>query len=759
MSALDSLLFNVSQLCGTTLPRIIALLAGLIMLFMSISSLWERRLKALPAFIWIVVSSLLIIFAINTDVLHQIVGAAYLTKIRMMIGLVSAAVLVVTLESIRRSHLQERYAILWVATGIIIFLCALFPWVLEYINSMFGIQHVTSVVAVVFVFLVLVAFHFSISMSDFSGNQSKISQRVAILEAKLMEMQARLDAIDGGNKGTVSAEIAPEKPVDPKIPAAQERSRGSRLIVMSLVIASFLGIVSVGVMTGNVMIGDEVTHYYMLVKQSADLSVPNFCAYIPTEYGGANVRLYPHTFAWHYAGAVVFKYLGQSIATVQVYQGLFFVQLLLAALLLARSRGGMGDKSAIVYLFTLASIPMAVIFSVAFYQDVPMTAQVLTAFYLLSVRRTVFSMPFMLMAILMKESAILFLPVYVFLMLIWDVRFKSWIRAGINLSIFALLVLALIGTMQGIMRKYADSDYYPNAMFKKLVSACATPSAKEKVAESVPSTSQKSGAKAGGTASIKDVTLYEVEIIANHPGDLRDIKNYFIYGGLLMWLVVAIGITGRLTAGCTCATAPCARPSSGWLWGVGLFYLIVCGVLIRSAPDARFFLPALPFILLPLCENVVRLKRRREIVAVIAALAILQFGEVLAKSFVLRNVPASLVQGIDYLKQNKPPYNRVFMYPEGNYRLFPCSHEWYLGYKLRDFWKGNNDTRIKMLSDYHVGAIVIKKHLIAAVDEKITNLGVYPDYFVRDLQNDSRFNRVFDNSAVSIYTFPIAGKP
>ena len=92
------------------------------------------------------------------------------------------------------------------------------------------------------------------------------------------------------------------------------------------------------------------------------------------------------------------------------------------------------------------------------------------------------------------------------------------------------------------------------------------------------------------------------------------------------------------------------------------------------------------------------------------------------------------------------------MYPEGNYRLFPVPHEWYLGYHLRDFWRADNTTRIKMLQRYKIGAVVIKKHLVAPVDKEITNLGVYPDYFVKDIQKDSRFQKVFGNSSVVIYS-------
>ena len=72
------------------------------------------------------------------------------------------------------------------------------------------------------------------------------------------------------------------------------------------------------------------------------------------------------------------------------------------------------------------------------------------------------------------------------------------------------------------------------------------------------------------------------------------------------------------------------------------------------------------------------------------------------------------------------------MYPEGNYRLFPVPHERYLHYYIRKFWQADNDSRIKTLQEFVIGAIVIKKHLIVEVDSSITNLGVYPAWFAKD---------------------------
>ena len=81
-----------------------------------------------------------------------------------------------------------------------------------------------------------------------------------------------------------------------------------------------------------------------------------------------------------------------------------------------------------------------------------------------------------------------------------------------------------------------------------------------------------------------------------------------------------------------------------------------------------------------------------------------------------------------------------------------------MGYRLREFWRAGNEQRIEMLHRYGVGAIVVKKHLIAPGDEDSTNLGVYPPDFVSEIQNDDRFAREFENNDVVIYRIPSASK-
>jgi hypothetical protein len=182
--------------------------------------------------------------------------------------------------------------------------------------------------------------------------------------------------------------------------------------------------------------------------------------------------------------------------------------------------------------------------------------------------------------------------------------------------------------------------------------------------------------------------------------------------------------------------------------------MILTAYFLRTAPDARFFLPGIPFVLLPFAEGFSRLPRFKILLCVIAALAILQGGQVLKKTYDLRHLSRGMEEGIAFLQATPLNPPGIFMYPEGNYRLFPYRHDWYLNYRLRELWRGDNDMRIRMLRQSGVGAVVIKKHLISDVDDAITNLGVYPTYFVRDLEKDRRFRKLFENRDVVIFRVP-----
>ena len=138
--------------------------------------------------------------AIGWAVWHWLDGATQMMRIRILMGGVSIGVLLITLLAIRSYKLREKYAVLWLATAFMITLTAFFPEVVDLTRHWFGMQYVTSVVAVVFVFLILVSFHFSIALSALNDKAAATASRCAILEARLQELERRIGAAPATSK-------------------------------------------------------------------------------------------------------------------------------------------------------------------------------------------------------------------------------------------------------------------------------------------------------------------------------------------------------------------------------------------------------------------------------------------------------------------------------------------------------------------------------------------------------------------------------
>ena len=128
-----------------------------------------------------------------------LMDASQMMRIRALMGVVSVCVFFITLLAIRGYKLREKYAVLWLATAAMITLTALFPQLVDGARHWFGMQYVTSVVAVVFTFLVLVSFHFSIALSALNDKAAATASRCAILEARLRDLERRLAAAEKKN--------------------------------------------------------------------------------------------------------------------------------------------------------------------------------------------------------------------------------------------------------------------------------------------------------------------------------------------------------------------------------------------------------------------------------------------------------------------------------------------------------------------------------------------------------------------------------
>ena len=104
-------------------------------------------------------------------------------------SLASLALLGIIIELIRRRRLRERYALLWLLTGVV--LLVLSAW-RDGLNTIAGWAGVTGyppavLFALGLLFVIIVLLHYSTVISKLSDQNTILAQRVALLEAELAE--------------------------------------------------------------------------------------------------------------------------------------------------------------------------------------------------------------------------------------------------------------------------------------------------------------------------------------------------------------------------------------------------------------------------------------------------------------------------------------------------------------------------------------------------------------------------------------------
>jgi len=108
-------------------------------------------------------------------------------KVSIAASIASLLLLLIVFELIRSRRLRERYAILWLFTGVV--LLVLSAW-REALNTIAGWVGVTTyppavLFAVATVFILMVLLHYSTVLSRLSDQSTILAQRLALLEQQL----------------------------------------------------------------------------------------------------------------------------------------------------------------------------------------------------------------------------------------------------------------------------------------------------------------------------------------------------------------------------------------------------------------------------------------------------------------------------------------------------------------------------------------------------------------------------------------------
>jgi hypothetical protein len=114
-----------------------------------------------------------------------------LTPLRVSIAsaIASVLLLLVVFELIRSRRLRERYALLWLLTGVVLLVLSLWRGGLNTIAGWFGISGYPPAIlfAVGILFILLVLLHYSTVISRLSDQSTILAQRLALLEERFRE--------------------------------------------------------------------------------------------------------------------------------------------------------------------------------------------------------------------------------------------------------------------------------------------------------------------------------------------------------------------------------------------------------------------------------------------------------------------------------------------------------------------------------------------------------------------------------------------
>jgi hypothetical protein len=99
----------------------------------------------------------------------------------------SVLLLLVVFELIRSRRLRERYALLWLITGVVLLVLSLWRDGLDTIAGWFGVRTYPPAVlfAVATLFILLVLLHYSTVISRLSDQNTILAQRLALLEERV----------------------------------------------------------------------------------------------------------------------------------------------------------------------------------------------------------------------------------------------------------------------------------------------------------------------------------------------------------------------------------------------------------------------------------------------------------------------------------------------------------------------------------------------------------------------------------------------
>jgi hypothetical protein len=123
-----------------------------------------------------------------------------MTPVRVSVAAAIASILLllVVLELIRGRRLKERYALLWLGTGLALLVLSLWRDGLNTIAGWLGVESYPPAIlfAVAILFVIVVLLHYSTVLSSLTDDNVRLAQEVGLLRERSRDQEARLAALE-----------------------------------------------------------------------------------------------------------------------------------------------------------------------------------------------------------------------------------------------------------------------------------------------------------------------------------------------------------------------------------------------------------------------------------------------------------------------------------------------------------------------------------------------------------------------------------
>jgi hypothetical protein len=111
-----------------------------------------------------------------------------------LVGILGSLLLLgIIISLVRNRRLREEHSLLWILTGIVLFLLSLVRPLLDVLSHWMGIYYPPAALFLIgFGFTLLILMYFSVLVSDLTDRNKRLAQEIALLKQKLEVLQKKV---------------------------------------------------------------------------------------------------------------------------------------------------------------------------------------------------------------------------------------------------------------------------------------------------------------------------------------------------------------------------------------------------------------------------------------------------------------------------------------------------------------------------------------------------------------------------------------